>query len=73
MHWGVVLAIGILVGGAIAIAIFYGFVVGTLKVVPHESGDQPYMFLELSKDVDFVTQSVYVVMKVDAHNYTSRK
>jgi len=47
--------------------------VGTLRVDTSDPDDHPYMFLELSTNVDAVTSKKCVVLKVSTENYISQK
>jgi hypothetical protein len=46
--------------------------VGTLRVDTSDPDDNPYMFLELSKNVDYVTSRKSVLLKVSTENYISQ-
>lgn len=46
--------------------------IGTLRIDTSDP-DGPFMFLELSKDVDTVASEKYVVLKVNLENYISQK
>lgn len=47
--------------------------IGRLKIDNSYSEEEPYLFLELSKDMTFVNRQSYVLMKVDRVNYMPRK
>lgn len=46
--------------------------VGTLRVDTSDPDDNPYMFLELSKNVSDVTSRKSVILKVSTENYISQ-
>ena len=46
--------------------------VGTLRVDTSDPDDQPYMFLELSKNVGDITSKKSVLLKVSTENYISQ-
>lgn len=75
------IVIGILIGGFIGCIITRNAMlkksaesfVGTLRVDTSDPDDNPYMFLELSKNVKDVTNKKSVVLKVSTENYISQK
>jgi hypothetical protein len=68
----VIFGIGALVGGVILI-IFRGFLAGSLRIDTSDPEDSPYMFLELLKDLNSITQKKYVILKVNTNNFIPRK
>ena len=46
--------------------------IGTLRIDTSDP-DGPFMFLELSKDVDTVASKKYVILKVNLKSYISQK
>ena len=46
--------------------------VGNLRIDTSDP-DGPYMFLELTKGVDYVYREKYITLKVDTHNYISQE
>ena len=69
----VLVGIGWLLGSVVTMLIFRKFIVGILQVVEIENEDQPYLFLDLSKDVDSVIKKKYVMLKVNAKSRISHK
>ena len=75
------IVIGVLVGGFIGCIITRNAMikkslesfVGTLRVDTSDPDDNPYMFLELSKDVNAVTSKKSVMLKVSTENFISQK
>ena len=73
--------VGILVGGFVGCIITRNAMikksldslVGTLRVDTSDPDDNPYMFLELSKNVTDVTSKKSVLLKVSTENYISQK
>lgn len=43
--------------------------VGTLRVDNSDPDDEPYLFLELSKDISFIKRKKCVVLKVNLKSY----
>lgn len=69
------LIIGIVAGFIIAAFKFQKWAdpVGTLRVDKSDPDDNPYLFLELTKDIDFVYRNKYVTFEVNTQNYIPRK
>lgn len=67
------LIIGIVVGFISAALIFRKKTAGTLRVDKSDPDDNPYLFLELTKDIDFVYRNKYVIFEVNTQNYIPRK
>ena len=72
MELVIILAIGIAVGSIITRIIIKPLDIGTLRIDTSDP-DGPFMFLELSKDVDTVASKKYVILKVNLKNYISQK
>jgi hypothetical protein len=72
MELVIILAIGIVVGSIITRIIIRLLDIGTLRIDTSDP-DGPFMFLELSKDVNAVASKKYVVLKVNLKNYISQK
>ena len=72
MELVIILAIGIVVGSIITRIIIRPLGIGTLRIDTSDP-DGPFMFLELSKDVNTVASKKYVVLKVNLKNYISQK
>ena len=72
MELVIILAIGIVVGSIITRIIIRLLDIGTLRIDTSDP-DEPFMFLELSKDVNAVASKKYVVLKVNLKNYISQK
>ncbi|WP_279013150.1 beta-lactamase induction signal transducer protein [uncultured Bacteroides sp.] len=72
MELVIILAIGIVVGSIITRIIIRPLDIGTLRIDTSDP-DGPFMFLELSKDVDTVASKKYVILKVNLKNYISQK
>ena len=72
MELVIILAIGIAVGSIITRIIIRPLDIGTLRIDTSDP-DGPFMFLELSKDVNTVASKKYVVLKVNLKNYISQK
>ncbi len=72
MEFAIIFAIGVVIGSIITRIINRPLDIGTLRIDTFDP-DGPFMFLELSKDVDSVTFKKYVVLKVNLKNYISQK
>ena len=72
MELVIILAIGIVVGSIITRIIIRLLDIGTLRIDTSDP-DGPFMFLELSKDVDTVASKKYVILKVNLKSYISQK
>lgn len=72
MELVIIPAIGIVVGSIITRIIIRLLDIGTLRIDTSDP-DGPFMFLELSKDVNAVASKKYVVLKVNLKNYISQK
>ena len=72
MELVIILVIGIMVGSIITRIIIRPLDIGTLRIDTSDP-DGPFMFLEMSKDVDTVESKKYVVLKVNLENYISQK
>ena len=68
MEFAIVWIIGVVVGYILSVTFKHSKSVGTLKI---DSSDPegPYLFLELSKDVDYIRREQYVTFRVDDSNY----
>lgn len=72
MELTIIFVIGIVVGSLITQIIIRTLGVGTLRIDTSDP-DGPFMFLELSKDVNSVASKKYVVLKVNLKSYISQK
>lgn len=69
----ILVGLGYVIGAIVTMLIFRKFIVGVLHVVKVESEDQPYLFLDLSKDVSSVENKSYVILKVNSKKNDSQK
>lgn len=72
MELVIILAIGIVVGSIITRMVTKPLDFGTLRIDTSDP-DGPFMFLELSKDVDAVASKKYIILKVNLKSYISQK
>ena len=72
MELVIVLGIGILIGSIVTILVQRSRTAGTLLVVNSDEGD-PYLLLELNRDVQLLYGKQYATMKVDNKNLVSHK
>ena len=63
--------LGVLIGTIIYAIAVKTASVGTLRIDRSDPDDSPYLFLELNKNLTFVSSKEYVIMKVDLKNYMS--
>lgn len=73
MELFVIFGIGILVGIVCTTVATRTKSVGYLRVDTSDPDDGPYLFLELSKDVDVVYQRKYVTLKVNTKSFISHE
>lgn len=69
MNLIIIFVIGIFVGCVIALPIFRMRSVGSIRVDTSDPDDGPYLFLELSKDIDEIYRKKYVTLKVNTKNF----
>jgi hypothetical protein len=69
----VIFVIGMVIGAIISIVLYVNTSIGDLIVDSSDPDDGPYLFLELSKDVDCIKQKQHIVLKVNTKNYISQK
>lgn len=72
MEFAIFFAIGVVIGSIITRIIIGLLDVGTLRIDTSDP-DGPFIFLELSKDVDSVASKKYVILKVNLKSYISQK
>ena len=72
MELVIIFAIGVVIGSIITRIINRPLDIGTLRIDTSDP-DGPFMFLELSKDVDTVASKKYVILKVNLKSYISQK
>lgn len=72
MELVIVFVIGIVVGSIITRIVTKHLDSGTLRIDTSDP-DGPFMFLELSKDMNTVASKKYVILKVNLKSYISQK
>ncbi|MDD2299645.1 MAG: hypothetical protein PHU69_08370 [Fermentimonas sp.] len=65
----IIFGIGMLIGCILTRIIFQTRSVGSLRVDTSDSDDSPYLFLELSKDIEEIYRKKYVMFKVSLKNF----
>ena len=65
----IIFGIGILIGFVCATIAIRTKSVGSLRVDISDSDDSPYLFLELSKDIEEIYRKKYVMFKVSLKNF----
>jgi hypothetical protein len=69
MELFIIFGIGILVGIVCTTVATRTKSVGSLRVDTSDSDDSPYLFLELSKDIEEIYRKKYVMFKVSLKNF----
>lgn len=67
------LVIGVLIGVVATVIITQIKSVGSLRIDTSDPEDNPYLFLELSKEVSYIYRKKYVLLKVNTNNLIPRK
>lgn len=65
--------LGCAFGSVVTGLIFRLLLVGTIRVDYSDPFDGPYMFLEISKNVESITSKRHVLLKVSIENFVPRK
>lgn len=65
--------IGIIIGAVATCMIFGTFSVGSLRIDQSIPEDEPYMFLELTRNVHTILKKKFVVLKVRAEDFIPHK
>ena len=73
METAIIFIAGVLIGCIFSVVICRLMSVGSLRIDTSDPDDNPYLFLELSKDVDTVSRKKYVVLKVSIKNFLPHK
>jgi hypothetical protein len=68
-----IFGIGVLVGTIVTNIIFRAFLVGTLRIDKSDPNENPYMFLELSKGMNAITNKNYVILKINVKSLLPHK
>lgn len=69
MEIAIVFVIGVLIGMMVSEIISRHDSIGALRVDSSDPDDGPYLFLELSKDVNHIKRKKYIVLKVNTNSY----
>jgi hypothetical protein len=65
----IIFGIGVLIGCILTMIIFRTRSVGSLRVDTSDSDDDPYLFLELSKDIRDIYKKKYVTFRVSIKSF----
>lgn len=65
--------VGIIIGVVATCMIFGAFSVGSLRVDHSIPEDEPYLFLELTRNVSTIFRKKFVVLKVRAEDFIPHK
>lgn len=63
--------VGVLIGTIIYAIAVKTASIGTLRIDQSDPDDSPYLFLELDKNIAYISSKKYVIMKVNLKNYIS--
>ena len=66
-----VFVVGLIVGVITASTMLRSRAVGSLRIETSDPDDNPYLFLELSKDVSVIYKKRYVTLRVNTQNFIS--
>lgn len=69
----IIFVIGVIVGCILTISVCKLKNIGTLRVDTSDPYEDPYLFLELKRNVGNIQQKKYVLLKVNLENYVSQK
>ena len=69
----IALIIGIVIGVVLTVIISQVRSVGLLQIDSSNTDDSPYLFLELSKDLDVVYRKKYAMLKVNIKEFVPHK
>jgi len=69
----IIFGIGVLIGCILTMIIFQTRSVGSLQIDTSDPDDSPYLFLELSKNVDEIYKKKYVMMKVNLKSFITHE
>lgn len=73
MEMILVFCVGIVAGCIISRIISRMKIVGSLRIDTSDPEDGPYLFLELSQNMDVVAKKKYVVLKVNLNGFIPQK
>lgn len=73
MLYGVIFIIGLLIGLFLGNILSEEKPIGTLRMDQSDPDEKPYLFLELSKETDFLKDKKRVTLDVNIENYISQK
>lgn len=65
--------IGYIIGSCIIAFVFLSRMVGVLRVDHSDPLNGLYMFLEISKNIEYITKKKYILLKVRAEDFIPRK
>ncbi len=69
----IIFVIGALLGFAMSVIISRAKSIGSLRIDRSDSDDNPYLFLELSKDIDDFSEKKYITLKVNKKDFIPHK
>ena len=65
--------VGIIIGAVVTCLIFSAFSVGSLRVDHSIPEDEPYLFLELTRNVSTILKKKFVILRVRAEDFIPHK
>ena len=69
----IIFLVGVLLGIFVSIIISRFRAVGSLRIDTSDADDSPYLFLELSSNVNEVYKQKYVTLRINTNNFISHK
>lgn len=69
----IIFVIGILIGCIFTTIMFRTRSIGSLRIDTSDPDDGPYLFLEMSKDINEVCKKKYISLKINIKNFISHK
>lgn len=67
------IAIGIIIGYVISRSVLHLKTIGKLRLANSDPDEEPYLFLELSKDISMICKKKYVVLRINSNDFIPRK
>lgn len=69
----IIFVIGMILGSAITVITLRKRSFGSLRIDTSDPNENPYIFLELSEDVNTIFQKKYITLKINTQNFVSQE